>query len=116
MKDCVLKLVDGMLSCPRCGFSMPWASEDLPRRQCVIPGTQTESPDCRHKGELVGTVECTSCGGSVRLKVFACALHDECTAGKEADGKACCASCEDYDVAGSNVSSPSIAPLSSNLP
>jgi hypothetical protein len=40
---------------------------------------------------------CPSCRGHVRLKVFACVVHGECTIGKAIAGLACCACCPDYD-------------------
>jgi hypothetical protein len=39
---------------------------------------------------------CSSCGGSWQIKVFACAIHGECTLGKRLDGLACCSECQDY--------------------
>jgi hypothetical protein len=40
---------------------------------------------------------CPSCRGAVRLKVFACALHGECTIARSLTGVACCATCPDYE-------------------
>jgi hypothetical protein len=46
---------------------------------------------CMHLGEPVGWRDCPSCGGSVRLKVFACAhpAHGEATLGE-------CGQCPDH--------------------
>ncbi|MFQ5732191.1 MAG: hypothetical protein ACE5KM_09570 [Planctomycetaceae bacterium] len=52
---------------------------------------------CRHQGEHLRVQQCRSCAGSVRLKVFACPLHDECTIGKTISGIACCTLCDDYE-------------------
>lgn len=52
---------------------------------------------CVHLGEPLGIVDCPSCCGSVRLKVFSCAAgHGSCTVIKPAPGHACCAECIDY--------------------
>ena len=45
-------------------------------------------------------VECDSCAGKTKLKVFACALLGECTIGKQVEGVACCATCPHYSAAG----------------
>jgi hypothetical protein len=52
---------------------------------------------CIHRGEARREKQCPTCRGQVRLKVFACALHGECTVARAAGGLACCASCLDYD-------------------
>lgn len=46
---------------------------------------------CAHRGrEPVGEVDCPTCAGSVRLKLFPCAIHGRCTiATKTADLPAC---------------------------
>lgn len=52
---------------------------------------------CGHLGGATGkTVGCVSCGGSVKLKLFACAVHGECTPEKAVTGVACCAGCPDH--------------------
>lgn len=52
---------------------------------------------CVHLGEATGeTRECSTCTGTVRLKLFACTLHRECTIARAIDGVACCAACSDY--------------------
>lgn len=50
---------------------------------------------CVHRGGATGERECQSCGGNVRLKVHACAIHGACTVGKHLDGLACCRECPD---------------------
>src|SRR5262249_8463570 len=51
---------------------------------------------CRYLGSEVRRQTCPTCRGTVELKVFACALHGECTLGKALPGVACCAQCSDY--------------------
>ncbi len=55
---------------------------------------------CKFRGEDTGkTVICQPCGGRVELKIFDCELHGSCTIGKEVEGQACCATCNDWIVA-----------------
>jgi hypothetical protein len=53
-------------------------------------------PPCRHKGEQIGTFACPDCAGSVRLKVFECRVHVDCTVAVQIPGHACCSNCPDY--------------------
>jgi hypothetical protein len=51
---------------------------------------------CVHLGTGRRRVECTTCAGRVELKVFACAVHGECTTGTRVDAvAACCQGCSD---------------------
>jgi hypothetical protein len=52
---------------------------------------------CVHRGPEVRQEECPTCRGRVRLKVFACGLHGECTVARPLAGTACCATCPDYE-------------------
>ena len=51
---------------------------------------------CIHRGDLLREDQCPSCRGVVRLKVFACGLHTECTVARVLTGCACCANCPDF--------------------
>lgn len=53
---------------------------------------------CRHRGAEVRRQDCATCAGKVLLKVFACAVHGECTIGRQHDATACCATCPDYQT------------------
>ncbi len=70
---------------------------------CLKPCPFLDKPDliirkgnCVHFGEQNGLIDCQSCQGTVKLKTFACAVHETCTLGKRLDGIACCAGCDDY--------------------
>lgn len=56
---------------------------------------------CAQLGKSTGaTVECPTCNGKVHLKLFACAVHGQCTTGKRVAGVACCdARCGEYATA-----------------
>jgi hypothetical protein len=58
-------------------------------------GRRPYSP-CLHRGESTRQQECDSCAGKTRIKIFACAIHGECTIGKKLESLACCAGCKDY--------------------
>jgi hypothetical protein len=54
---------------------------------------------CLYMGEFTGdVVECQTCSGSVKLKVFNCAVHGRCTVGRRVAGTQCCANCLDRKV------------------
>jgi hypothetical protein len=55
-----------------------------------------ESP-CIHRGESTRSVECNSCRGRVRVKVFACSVHGECTIKKRAGELKTCLGCVDHE-------------------
>ena len=40
-------------------------------------------------------IDCSSCAGTVKLKIFACAIHGECTPLMKIEGIACCNNCPD---------------------
>ena len=56
---------------------------------------QPQTP-CRNLGEPARVQECPTCNGKVLLRVFACAVHNECTPAKRLEGVACCEGCPDY--------------------
>jgi hypothetical protein len=60
------------------------------------PETARRDAPCRERGIVLRQQECATCGGRVRLKVFACVPHGECTVGKAIPDLACCATCPDY--------------------
>jgi hypothetical protein len=70
----------------------------------AAPGPARTSA-CVHRGAQAREQACPSCRGHVRLKVFACAVHGECTVGKALAGLACCATCPDF-AAGSPRQEP----------
>lgn len=51
---------------------------------------------CQHLRQPVGEVECPSCQGRVRVKVFGCEIHQKCTIAKMIEDTVCCAICPDY--------------------
>lgn len=55
---------------------------------------------CRHLGDSTRQQECDSCAGKTRIKIFACAIHGECTLGKKLEGLACCSGCGEWRAQG----------------
>lgn len=61
---------------------------------------------CRHLGRIVDERPCQGCRGQVRVKIFYCPIHGECSLGRQVDNTACCAVCEDYDAADAFIEPP----------
>ena len=55
------------------------------------------SSPCTHRGESEKSVACESCCGSVKVKVFQCDLHEECTIKKRAGELKTCLGCVDHE-------------------
>jgi hypothetical protein len=85
----------GIWKCRRCKTttSEKRRYEKPPKRNCQ---RVDRSSPCQHLGDKLGTQECQGCQGTVRIKLFACEVHGQCTLGKKLDGTACCANCLDY--------------------
>lgn len=84
--------------CANCGhITKPTA---LPKERlhfrCRAKPKQDRSRPCQHLGQPIGFVECPTCNGNVRLKVFACDIHQQTTMKKPMSGIACCATCREY--------------------
>lgn len=61
-------------------------------RECTVefnrPDERSHRP-CSHLGEQVRLEACLTCGGNVKVKVYACDVHKECTLKK-------CVTCPDH--------------------
>lgn len=65
-------------------------------RATIAPVDRVNTP-CTHRGAETGeTVQCGTCRGGVKLKLFSCALHGRCTPMKKTGDIACCVECPDY--------------------
>jgi hypothetical protein len=53
---------------------------------------------CVHRRAALREEPCPTCRGSIRLKVFVCTLHGQCTVGWPLTGLAWCATCVDYET------------------
>lgn len=93
MQLCQWKGGGEKFACIHCGFTQHRSAIPvLPyNRQCTKP-----LPPCTHIGDTLRTVDCPTCSGRVKVKVFACSVHGECTLGKSVDGVACCLGCKDH--------------------
>lgn len=87
-----------LLTCKVCSFTREWSHPKLVRKCGVQSRPTTHKPrdPCIHRGEVLRTEPCRSCGKRVLVKVFACALHGECTVQKLIGELARCGTCEDY--------------------
>ncbi len=91
MIDCTWdKTADGVV-CNTCGRP----SRKAVKRNCrkvLVPNYD----QCGHRGDRLRDMSCDSCGGKqTRLKVFACAVHGECSLSRKATGVRYCGSCDD---------------------
>lgn len=87
------------LECVRCGHRR---YTNTPPEKCARECSNPHSDPCAHLGDKIGTEPCESCRGTVRIKVFECALHGKATLGKKLDKIACCANCPDYAAPAAN--------------
>ena len=70
---------------------------DYPPERCYAL-CQAAVGECRHFGAEIRREDCASCGGSVQVKVFACAVRGECTIAKQVVGVACCEGCDRFEA------------------
>lgn len=66
------------------GPKAPIVAMPRPRVAVLKPST-----DCIHRGDVVRTVGCETCSGSVQLKVFSCDVHEVCSLSPKAGVKVC---------------------------
>ena len=67
------------------------------RRPASPTRVSTRTEACRHRGEQVQEVDCDTCAGKVRLKVFSCSQHGKCSLStKPIEGAKSCQGCQDY--------------------
>ncbi len=57
---------------------------------------RSEGCHCLHRGPELRREPCSTCKGTVQVKVFACAVLGECTLAKPLSGIATCETCEHY--------------------
>jgi hypothetical protein len=87
--------------CVVCGQPWPGTPTSPPERtfRADCPGPTALVRDvtlCVHRGREARQVGCETCGGNVRVKVFACAVHGECSIEKPV-GVQVCRSCVDHE-------------------
>lgn len=81
------------LAATRPDYAALWG-EPVPSGPAVAP---RGSSHCGYRLRPTGAVvDCATCAGSVRLKVFGCALHGKCTLEQQHPEFACCADCPDH--------------------
>lgn len=88
------QMANGRFMCSACSYE--WHNSRLHRNCPKSTRKRRSESSCVHLGNEVRRQLCESCGGSVAIKVFACAVHGEATIGKDLHGLACCGTCADY--------------------
>jgi hypothetical protein len=86
-----------MLCRTRADYFQLWEEGGGPGQQTGRRVNPAEHIPCWRQGDYLRKQTCASCCGTVRLKVFACDLHGECTVAKFLSGSACCRTCDDYE-------------------
>ena len=77
------------------GYAAQWNGQPIPPE--FLAQEKAERPPCKHFGEATGETRlCGECAGKVELKMFACAVHGQCTPATSLPGLACCQGCQDY--------------------
>lgn len=90
--------------CPFCGF----AGEAGARRNCK----ERPKPSlCIHRGGQLRQEKCQTCQGEVRVKVFSCALHGECTLSNKLPNVRFCGACPDVELADPGPAERAVAKL-----
>lgn len=74
--------------------------QGLPVGRSPRPETASRIPldqllACIHRGPELRQEPCETCGGGIRIKVFACAVHTECQLDDKIVGLKYCGVCED---------------------
>ena len=77
----------------RADFFADWEAGGLRELCGEIVGPSQHLLPCQHLGAERRQVLCPTCGGSIRLKVFACELFHECVRGPSVDGLTSCVVC-----------------------
>ncbi len=70
-----------------------------------------QAAPCRHRGKMVRSEVCPSCRLGVRLKVFSCAVHGECTLQRSWGSIPICLTCPSFEAVPES-SENSVIPLS----
>jgi len=99
--------IEQVYECADCGRRTNPTGSPPERIRCICGsnGAGSRVP-CAHLGKLARMAVCSSCNGNVRLKVYACAVHDECSIGQPVEALPCCASCDDRTDAPGALASP----------
>jgi hypothetical protein len=73
-----------------------WKGQPRCRLSADDPQQQPVAGNCQHLGEVSRLQECPTCTGKVQVKIFTCAVYDECSLAKPLPGIQTCANCPRY--------------------
>jgi hypothetical protein len=76
-----------------------WLYHHAPAYRALWDSAARAVAACRHRGEAIDLIECPTCQGRIRLKVFACTVHGQCTIDTPLLIVACCKQCPDFQRA-----------------
>lgn len=91
-------------TCRNCGVVRRGPKRRFVRPCRNAPPRPEPRGPCAHRGAELRLEECATCGGKgkVKIKVFACALHGECTIGRRVGALALCQACPAWTEANSD--------------
>lgn len=70
-----------------------WDSSDFG----LLENSNPKAAKCKYRGSHIREEECKACRGHVRIKIFACEIHQTCSIAKPIAGAHCCAECTEYE-------------------
>lgn len=82
--------------CRICGF------QGLPGSRSRLCKAPPSAHRCIHRGNQLRTQQCSTCSGTVKVKVFACAMHGECELANKLKDVRRCGKCDDFQSAEMN--------------
>ena len=61
-----------------------------------LTAPRRQQTPCAYRGDVLREEECPSCQQNVRIKIFRCELHRECTSSSRLSSVHSCGKCPDY--------------------
>ncbi|MDB5386237.1 MAG: hypothetical protein JWM11_1883 [Planctomycetaceae bacterium] len=75
-----------------------WEQGEGPGQQRSPTAYPASRGPCLHRGEEFRTEECPTCGGNVRVKIFSCQVHQECSLSSRLTAIKNCLDCADFET------------------
>jgi hypothetical protein len=64
--------------------------------ECGSSAPRIDYSLCQHRGDELRREQCETCCGTVRIKVYDCAIHVECTIDQRLENVTGCNGCKEY--------------------
>lgn len=76
---CIWTRVGDGYVCEHCGWQSPVQLKQPCRPLAPSQPARPLDMSCAHRGEQTRLIQCDECVGAVRIKVYSCAVHGECS-------------------------------------